>query len=153
MTIAPGRSLLDRALDPHREYGTILVRLVVGYRLIWGSADNVFSWPRMVEFAEFLQHQGFPFPLPGAVISAGAQFLCGLLFILGAWTRPAALVMLVNFAVALVLVHLGQPFLENYDALVMFFGAGFLLAHGAGRLSVDAAVARRAMTPTEGVPG
>jgi hypothetical protein len=51
--------------------------------------------------------------------------------------------MLLNFAVALALVHLGRPFLDNYDALVMFFGAGFLLVHGAGGISVDAIVARR----------
>lgn len=37
----------------------------------------------------------------------------------------------------MLLVHIGQPFLENYDALVMLFGAAFLLVHGPGRLSFD----------------
>ena len=48
--------------------------------------------------------------------------------------------MLVNFTVALLLVHIGQPFLENYDALVMLFGAAFLFVHGPGLLSVDARI-------------
>jgi hypothetical protein len=63
--------------------------------------------------------------------------LC-ILFALGAYTRLAAAVMLINFTVALLLVHVGQPFLENYDALVMLFGAAFLFLHGPGLLSLDA---------------
>ena len=129
---------LDRALEPYREYGPLFIRLIVGYRLVWGTADNVFSYARMLEFSEFLAGRGVPLPLFGAFVSAYAQFLCGLLFVLGAWTRPAAAVMLINFAVALLLVHIGQPFLDNYDALVMLFGAAFLFLHGAGGASVDA---------------
>jgi putative oxidoreductase len=127
---------LARVLAPYREYG-LFIRLIVGYRLVWGTADNVFSWARMVEFAEFLGARGVPLPLVGAVVSAYAQFLCGLLFIAGAATRPAAALMIVNFIAALAIAHIGQPFLENHDALVMLFGSCFLLLHGPGKLSVD----------------
>jgi uncharacterized membrane protein YphA (DoxX/SURF4 family) len=41
-------------------------------------------------------------------------------------------------------VHLGQPFLDNYDALVMLFGAAFLLLHGPAALSVDEGLTGRA---------
>ena len=134
---------LDRASEPYREYGPLFIRLIVGYRLIWGTADNVFSYARMLEFSEFLSTHGVPFPLFAAFLSAYAQFICGLLFVLGAYTRPAAAVMVVNFIVALLLVHIGQPFLENYDALVMLFGSAFLLLHGPGLLSVDASLGKR----------
>jgi putative oxidoreductase len=131
-------SLLQlRWLDRYRDYGAIWIRLIVGYRLVQGTADNVFSQARMVEFAEFLHANGFPLPMLSAYVSAYAQFVCGILFILGALTRPAALVMLVNFAVALLMVHVGLPFLDNFDALVMLFASAFLLLHGAGALSVD----------------
>jgi putative oxidoreductase len=129
---------LDRVLEPYREYGPVFIRLVVGYRLVWGTADNVFSYARMLEFSEFLAGHGVPSPLIAAFVSAYAQFIAGVLFILGAYTRAAAAVMLINFTVALLLVHVGQPFLENYDALVMLFGAAFLFVHGAGAVSVDA---------------
>lgn len=131
------RSPLDRVLAPHRELGPVLIRLVVGYRLVWGTVDNVVSRGRMLEFADFLGAHGVPWPVLSAHVSAWAQFLCGLLFILGALTRPAAAVMVVNFLVALLVAHVGRPFLDNYDALVMLFGSGFLLLHGPGRLSVD----------------
>jgi putative oxidoreductase len=129
---------LDRTLDPYREYGPVFIRLIVGYRLIWGTADNVFSYERMLEFSSFLAAHGVPLPLLAAFVSAYAQFTCGVLFVVGAFTRPAAALMVINFVVALLLVHIGQPFLENYDALVMLFGAAFLLFHGPGLLSVDA---------------
>ena len=129
---------IDSALAPYREYGPLFIRLIVGYRLIWGTADNVFSYERMLEFSRFLATHGVPWPLFAALLSAYAQFICGLLFVIGAYTRLAAAVMLINFAVALLLVHIGQPFLENYDALVMLFGAAFLFVHGPGLLSVDA---------------
>lgn len=135
-----GPRALDRALDPYREYGPLLIRLIVGYRLVWGTADNVFSYARMLEFSEFLAGHGVPWPLFSAFVSAYSQFVAGLLFMVGAYTRPAAAVMLVNFTVALLLVHIGQPFLENYDALVMLFGAAFLFVHGPGLLSVDARI-------------
>ncbi len=134
---------LDRALEPYREYGPLFIRLVVAYRLIWGTADNVFSYARMLEFSEFLTRHGVPLPLFAAFVSVYAQFICGLLFAVGAFTRPAAAVMVINFTVALLLVHVGQPFLENYDAFVMLFGAAFLLLHGPGLFSVDAARAVR----------
>ena len=133
-----GLSALDRALEPYREHGPLFIRLIVGYRLVWGTADNVFSYDRMLEFSGFLAAHGVPLPLAAAFVSAYAQFICGVLFVIGAFTRPAAALMILNFVIALLLVHIGQPFLENYDALVMLFGAAFLLVHGPGLLSVDA---------------
>ena len=129
---------LDHVMEPYREYGPLFIRLIVGYRLVWGTADNVFSYAQMQEFSHFLAGHGVPFPLFAAFVSAYAQFICGLFFVVGAYTRLAAMVMIINFVVALLLVHIGQPFLDNYDALVMLFGSAFLLVHGAGRVSVDA---------------
>ena len=128
---------LDRAMEPYREYGPLFIRLIVGYRLVWGTADNVFDYSRMLEFSHFLAGLGVPAPLPAAFVSAYAQFICGLLFIVGGYTRLAAAVMMINFIVALLLAHIGKPFLDNYDALVMLFGSAFLLVHGAGRVSID----------------
>ena len=128
---------LDRAMEPYREYGPLFIRLIVGYRLVWGTADNVFNYSRMLEFSHFLDGLGVPAPLLAAFVSAYAQFICGLLFVVGAYTRLAAAVMIINFVVALLLAHIGKPFLDNYDALVMLFGSAFLLLHGAGWASID----------------
>jgi putative oxidoreductase len=61
-----------------------------------------------------------------------------MLYIGGFFIRPAAIVMIINFAVALLIVHLGTTFQQSFEALVMFFGSMFFLFYGAGKLSIDA---------------
>jgi putative oxidoreductase len=125
-------------LEPYKEYGPLFVRAIIGWHLIYGTQDNVFSYARMIEFRDFLASHHFPYPLFSAFLSAHAQFICGGLYILGWFTRSAALVMIINFLVALAMVHWGKPYPQNALALWMLFGSVFLLIHGAGRLSVDA---------------
>jgi putative oxidoreductase len=130
-------------LDLRRDYAALFIRLAIGTRLIAGTQDNVFSYARMVEFSHFLAANGTPFPLAGAFVSAYAQFVCGALFILGLWTRPAAVVMAINFVAALAIAHRETPFEATWPALMMLAAALFFLFHGAGRPSLDASLAAR----------
>ncbi|MEK6283669.1 MAG: hypothetical protein AABN95_25220 [Acidobacteriota bacterium] len=41
-------------LEKYKEYGVIFIRLIVGFHLVYGTQDNVFSYARMEEFASFL---------------------------------------------------------------------------------------------------
>jgi putative oxidoreductase len=135
--------MLNR-LDKYKEYGPIFIRLIIGFHLVYGTQDNVFSYARMEEFAAFLSARNVPFPLFAAFVSAYAQFICGILFIFGAATRYAALVMIINFIAAIVIAHLGDPYMNKFPALMMLAGACFLFLHGAGELSLDRLLARRA---------
>lgn len=126
-----------------RAYAALPIRLFAGTFLIYMSQDNVFGSARMVEFQQFLAQHGFPIPAVSASVSVYAQFLAGVCFLLGALTRPAALVMVINFVVAIVTVHLRLPFREALDPLAMLASALFLLLHGAGALSVDAWLSAR----------
>ncbi len=126
----------------YRDYAALFIRLIVGFHLVYGTQDNVFSYARMEEFAAFLAARGVPFPLFAAFLSAYAQFVCGILFILGAFTRPAALVMVVNFVAALFIAHRSDAYPDKFPALMMLSAALFLLLHGAGRPSVDDRLSR-----------
>lgn len=137
--------MLNR-LDKFKEYGPIFIRLIIGFHLVYGTQDNIFSYARMEEFAAFLSAHNVPFPLFSAFLSAYAQFICGILFILGAATRYAALVMMINFIAAILIAHLGDPYPAKFPALMMLAGACFLFLHGPGELSVDRLLARRAKT-------
>ncbi|MEW6736935.1 MAG: DoxX family protein [Acidobacteriota bacterium] len=125
-------------LDRRRDYGTLFIRLVVGVYLIYGTQDNVFSYARMIEFRDFLAAHKFPIPLFSAYLSVYAQFSAGILYILGAFTRYAAAVMIINFIVAFVAVDLYQPYPRNFPAMVMLSSSLLLLFQGSGRPSVDA---------------
>lgn len=130
-------------LDKYKEYGVIFVRLIIGFHLIYGTQDNVFSYERMEEFAKFLTAKNVPFPLFSAFLSAYAQFICGSLFILGAATRAAAVIMIINFIAAIMIAHLGDTYPNTFPALMMLCGALFFLVHGAGKISVDDFLANR----------
>jgi putative oxidoreductase len=127
---------IDNFLRENSGYGTLFLRLLIGWRLIDGTQDNVFSWERMLEFRDFLDQHHVPFPLVSANVSVYAQFLCGILYILGLFIRPAALVMIINFIVALLVVHWGTSFQESFQALVMLVSSIFFLLNGPGKLSL-----------------
>jgi putative oxidoreductase len=129
----PGFGFFER----HREYGAFFVRLAVGFVLVYGTQDNVFSHEHMLKFRDFLAARGVPYPLFAAHLSAYAQFFCGVLYVLGLFVRPAALVMVVNFVAAILIAHLDTPLDAARLALCMLFSSLFLLFNGAGALSLD----------------
>ena len=133
MSHLPGFGFFER----HREYGAFFVRLVVGFVLVYGTQDNVFSHERMLEFRDFLAARRVPLPLFAAYLSAYAQFVCGILYVVGLLVRPAALVMVINFVAALVIAHLDTPFDAARPALLLLFCSLFLLFNGGGALALD----------------
>jgi putative oxidoreductase len=128
---------LNRYFDAKGDWGAFVLRLLIGWRLIDGSRDNIFSWARMLEFSDFLEQHHVAYPLIAANVSVYAQFICGVLYMIGLWIRPAALVMIINFIVALVVVHFGTTFQQSFEALTMLFGSLFFLFYGAGKISVE----------------
>jgi uncharacterized membrane protein YphA (DoxX/SURF4 family) len=96
----------------------------------------------MIEFSHFLASEEFPIPLACAVVSAASQFTCGFLYLAGWVTRWAAMVMIFNFTVAL-MVHIGDPYAAVFPAIIMWFSSVALVFSGAGAFSVDASLERR----------
>ena len=123
--------------ERYREYGLFFIRLIIGFHLVYGTADNVFSRARMIEFSDFLAQRGVPFPLFAAHLSVYAQFICGLLFLVGAFVRPAAVVMIINFIAALVIAHRVGGYQPAALAWIMLFTSLGFLFHGAGKPSWD----------------
>ena len=130
-------------LNDRRDLAPLILRLFIAFVLIYGTMDNVFSHERMMEFRDFLAKSGFPQPLAAAYLSAYAQFITGILLLIGLFTRFAAAVVVINFIVALVMVHRGLPFNANIAPMAMLVGGLFFLVYGAPRYSLDA----RKMTP------
>jgi putative oxidoreductase len=117
-------------LDKNQPVGLLLLRLFIGVRLIYGVADNILSWQKMHEFRDFLHAFHFPFPLAAAMLSVYAQALGGLSYITGWKVRYAAMLMIVNFSLALIMVHRNQGFEEMTSALAMLFISILLLFTG-----------------------
>lgn len=139
-----------RWLDRYAPVAPLLLRLFVGGVLVYGTQDNIFSHDRLLEFRDFLAQNGFPYPLASAYLSAWAQFTTGILLLIGLWTRPAAAIVVVNFVVALLMVHLRLPFNANIAPMAMLVGGLFFLLHGAPQTSLDAWLGRRAASARAG---
>ena len=121
-----------------KDVGLLIVRLAFGARLIYGTQDNVFSWERMIEFADFLELNGFPLPVVSAVVSVALQFCAGISWIIGYRVRLFAGLMVLNFIVALVMVHLGNdPYLALAPALHLLVVSFLLFTNGAGKIAID----------------
>jgi putative oxidoreductase len=132
--------MLDRFFGFFRrraEYGPIFIRLVVGWMLVWGTQDNILSREQMLEFERFLAERGTPLPLLAAHLSVYTQFVCGILVLLGAAVRAAAVPLVINFVAAILIAHVGDTWRGIFPALVMLASALFFLFHGAGKLSID----------------
>lgn len=120
-----------------RQYADLCIRLPVGFHLIYGTQDNIFSWQRMLEFQDFLLGLGVPFPLFFAHLSVYAQFVCGILFIVGWKVKWAAILMIINFTVAIGLVHLSDTYPEKFPAIFMLASSLFFLFYGDGKYNLE----------------
>lgn len=114
------------------------LRAVTGAFLVHETWDNVSSKARMGEFVQFLDQFGFPFPWIMAPLSVAVQFGCGILLILGLFTRLAGVLIAVNFVVAVVMVHWAEPFRGWWPALILVFLGLHFAAAGAGKIGLDA---------------
>lgn len=117
--------------------GLLLLRLAFGYHLIQYSYGEVVGGQVPTSFAPFLASLGVPWPVPMGYVAMGTELIGGLCWCLGLLTRWVSVALLVNFTVALLLVHLHHPYAKAFEALQMLAVAGCLLVTGAGRLSLD----------------
>ncbi len=126
-----------RGLSRFSDAGLLLLRLLVGAFLVWGVWDNISSADRMAEFEAFMAQFGFPAAGVLAPLSVYAQFACGILFILGLFTRWAGLIMAFNFIVGFLMVHLADDFRAQFPALILIAVSLYFAAAGAGRYALD----------------
>ncbi|RDV15985.1 DoxX family protein [Pontibacter diazotrophicus] len=126
----------------HSAYGVLFLRFAIGVFIIYGVQDNVFSWARMMEFRDFLQLHGVPYPLIAAHLSVYVQFICGILLLIGGAVRLVGVLFIINFTAAIFIAHIGQSFPQYYPAAQLIALGFFFLFNGAGPLSLDAYIAR-----------
>ncbi len=115
----------------------LILRLFVGAFLIWGVADDIFGTSRMVEFESFLQQHGFLKSSFWALVSIWAQFVVGVAFVLGCFTRWAGVICAVNFAIVLLTMDSHMGIRASFPFAVLIAIGVYLATHGAGRISVD----------------
>lgn len=117
------------------ELGLLILRVSTGLTMAiahgWGKV------PPAGQFVGMVEQMGFPVPIVFAWLAGIAEFFGGILIALGLLTRPAALLLAINMAVAFFIAHGDDPF--DVAELAMIFGcvALSIMFVGSGRFSVD----------------
>ncbi len=128
---------IEKWFSSKSDVGLLVIRLFIGLRIIYGVFDNIISWDKMIEFSGFLKVIGFPVPTFCAVLSVYAQFICGILILIGYKTRFAAFILVFNFTVAIVMVHSTDSIEVMTPALAMLFISLGLVFTGAGKWAIE----------------
>jgi len=133
-----------KRLGGSEKFGILLVRLVVGAVFIMHGYQKLFVWTMSAADGTVSKFHSMGFggySAPAAWTAAIAEFACGILLVLGLFTRLAAIPILVTMAVAIVQVHLSHGFYSMAGGfeypLTLGVGALALLLSGSGALGLD----------------
>ena len=153
--------LLHRIQQTQAPALTVLIRILVG-AVFLSEGIQKFLYPGELAAGRFLRI-GIPMPEVMGPFVGVVETVCGAMVLLGLFTRPAALLLLINISVAIlstkIPILLGHGFwtfslpkLARYGFwsmaheartdFCMWLGSLFLLVVGAGALSVDAFMVR-----------
>ncbi|HSZ32235.1 MAG TPA: DoxX family protein [Puia sp.] len=119
-----------------KDFGVFILRLIFGYRLVEGMATVLMNG-QIPGLAQFFEANHIPFSLVSAYLAVYAELICGILFIIGLWLRPAALVMVFTFTVAIVFVDFKAGFERGFPGWSIWAVSVFLFCYGAGKISLD----------------
>ncbi len=145
-----------KIFSTRNESTTIIIRIMVG-AVFLSEGIQKFLYPAMRGAGRF-EGMGFPNPEFIGPFVGIFEILCGISLLTGLLTRPAAIAMLINMTVAIVVTKIPIAFAESFGPFVlrelrtygfwsmthemrtdfaMWLGSLFLLIRGGGRWSID----------------
>ena len=140
--------LIQTVLGTRAGYGLTVLRIFVGIVFAAHGSQKLFGWfggGGLAGTAQWMESIGLAPGTLMALLSGGTEFFGGLALIVGLLARPAALGLSFTVLVAIFSVHIHNGlFMANngYEfALALLGGTVAVLFEGAGKLSIDSAIA------------
>ncbi|MEM9016855.1 MAG: DoxX family protein [Verrucomicrobiota bacterium] len=138
-------ALIRKVTDPGSHDSLSSIGLLIFRVLTGGMMLIAHGWPKLAGFSKM--SGGFPDPLGvgsplSLTLAVFAEVVCSLAIILGAFTRVAAIPLLITMLVAAFLVHAADPFNKKEFALLYAIPFFVLILTGAGKLSIDGKLKR-----------
>jgi putative oxidoreductase len=128
----------ESGLSPLANAGFALLRIFAGVALALGHGFG--KLPPSEKFIAGTANLGFPMPEFFAWAAALSEFAGGILLALGLMTRVSAFFIAVTMTVAVLGVHINDPFNKQELALMYLFVSVLYLLKGAGDWSIDAMI-------------
>ena len=142
--------LLDRVLGTDAGFGTLALRIPIGIIFVAHVAQKLFGafgGYGLEGTGQFMASLGLTPGYLMALLAGSAEFFGGLALLVGVLVRPAAAALAVAMFVAIFSVHIDKGLFvdkNGYEyALALLAASVALLISGAGRLSLDSAIAAR----------
>lgn len=145
--------LLNRLISTEPGLAPLVVRVPLGIIFLAHGAQKLFGWfggYGLAGTAQWMDSIGLHPGTVLALLAGGAEFFGGLALLLGLLVRPASVALGFTMLVAILSVHIGKGlFLSNGGfefGLALLASTIALFISGAGRLSLDGALARNGST-------
>jgi putative oxidoreductase len=142
---------LDRVLASDAGFSPLALRIPIGIIFVAHGAQKLFGafgGYGLEGTGQFMASLGLTPGYLMALLAGSAEFFGGLALLFGVLVRPAAAALAFAMLVAIFSVHIGHGLFmakNGYEyALALLAASISLLLSGAGRLSVDTALAERA---------
>ncbi len=116
----------------------VWLRIVPSFLLIYNH-----GWPKIMRVLEGNYRFGDPIGIgneASLILAAFAEGICALLVLLGFYTRAACIILMINFAVAILFHHVGMAFGTFEMALLYFSIFLTIFLTGPGNFSIDDAM-------------
>ncbi len=137
--------ILDPLLSKFQSLSLLFIRLILAYGF-YEPAMN--KWSDIGAVASWFESMGLPLPTLQAYMAASTEITGVVLLTLGLFTRLISIPLMVVMVVAVVTVHLPNGFSSGDNGfeipLYYFLMLFVLVAHGAGKISVDAFINTKA---------
>ncbi len=133
--------LLPKSSSTSHSLAMLILRAGLGCIIVIGH-----GWMKIANFSEMHEHfvnflsMGPDFSL---VLSIFAEFVCGILIILGLFTRLAVIPLIINMLTAITLVHHWQIMAQAQLPFVLLAGFLAILLLGPGMISLDGLIFKK----------
>ncbi|MAM88600.1 MAG: DoxD-like family protein [unclassified Hahellaceae] len=143
-------TLQNKVFGSNSGWGALALRIPVGIIFMAHGAQKLFGWfggYGLEATGQWMDSIGMSPGYLMALLAGSAEFFGGLALVVGLLVRPAGFVLAITMLVAIFSVHIGNGlFMSNngYEfALALLSATVAMTIMGAGRASVDTAIARR----------
>ena len=143
------KTFVQNTQDSANSIGSLALRVPAGIIFAAHGAQKLFGWFGGYGLEGTGQFFGSIGLHPGyllALLAGAAEFFGGLALVVGLLVRPAAVSLLVSMVVAAVTVHWANGFFITNNgfeyAMILGLISAVLIIEGAGKLSLDRAIAR-----------
>ena len=126
------------------DFFLLVVRIFIGFAMLshgFPKLQQLLSGQE-IQFFDFLG-LGQKFSL---ILAVFAEFVCSIFLILGLFTRPAILFLLITMAIAGLVVHGSEEFAKREMSLLYLSVFLLLFTFGPGKYSVDGMISKRRET-------